>query len=126
AGEAPANGQEIPRISARFYALTGCEFPGEPKWLVVLLCCRCCQALFTHLFFPLFFILRSRFPSDALVFLKYLISAHMSRHCNRFEAAGIRYGSCHHPGLNLGSSRSHGLNQWGWRLPLALRPQVSN
>ena len=44
--------------------------------------------------------LRSRFPSDALVLLKYLIGAHMSRYCHRFEAARIRDGPCPHPGRN--------------------------
>jgi hypothetical protein len=79
-----------------------------------------------YAFFPLFFPLGAVFRSDALVLLKYLLGAHMSRRCNRFEAAKIRYGPCHHPGLNPRSSRSHGLNQLGWRLPLALRPHVSN
>ena len=38
----------------------------------------------------------------------------------------LRDRPCPHPGLNTRSSRSHGLNPWRWRLPLALRLQVSN
>src|SRR5215813_5577212 len=70
--------------------------------------------------------LRSRFLSDARVLLKYLMRTHMSRHHNHCEAAEIRDRPCPHPGLNTRSSRSHGLNPLRWRLPVALRPEVSN
>jgi hypothetical protein len=70
--------------------------------------------------------LRSRFLSDARVLLKYLMRTPMSRHHHHCEAAEIRDRPCHHPGLNTRSSRSHGLNQVRWRLPLALRLEVSN
>src|SRR5215470_13914301 len=68
----------------------------------------------------------SRFLSDARVLLKYLMRPHMSRHHNHCEAAEIRDRPCPHPGLNTRSSRSHSLNPLRWRLPLALRPEVSN
>ena len=70
--------------------------------------------------------LRSRFLSDARVLLKYLMRTPMSRHHNHCEAAEIRDRPCPHPGLHTRSSRSHGLNPLRWRLPLALRPEVSN
>src|SRR5919109_3806041 len=93
---------------------------------VVLLCCRYCQALFTPFFFPLFFTLRSRFLSAARVLLTYRRRTHMRRHHYHCEAAEIRNRPCPHPGLNTRSSRSHGLNPLRWRLPLALRLEVSN
>src|SRR5215470_5495327 len=68
----------------------------------------------------------SRFLSDARVLLKYLMRPHMSRHHNHCEAAEIRDRPCPHPRLNTRSSRSHGLNPLRWRLPLALKPEVSN
>src|SRR5215510_8676494 len=70
--------------------------------------------------------LRSRCLSDARVLLTYLMRTHRSRHYHHWEAAEIRDRPCHHPGLNTRSSRSHGLNPSRWRLPLALRPEVSN
>ena len=70
--------------------------------------------------------LRSRFLSDARVVLTYRRRTHMRRHHHHCEAAEIRDRPCHHPGLNTRSSRSHGLNPLRWRLPLALRPEVSN
>ena len=70
--------------------------------------------------------LRSRFLSDARVWLTYLMRTHRSRHHHHCEAAEIRDRPCHHPGLNTRSSRAHGLNQVRWRLPLALRLVVSN
>ncbi len=70
--------------------------------------------------------LRSRFLSDARVSLTYRRRTHMRRHHHHCEAAESRDRPCPHPGLNTRSSRSHGLNPLRWRLPLALRPQVSN
>ena len=70
--------------------------------------------------------LRSRFLSDARVLLTYRRRTHMRRHHHHCEAAEIRDRPCPHPGLNTRSSRSHGLNPLRWRLPLVLRPEVSN
>jgi hypothetical protein len=69
---------------------------------------------------------RSRFLSDARVLLTYLRRTHMRRHHHHGKAAEIRDRPCQYPGLNTRSSRSHGLNPLSWRLPLALRPEVSN
>ena len=70
--------------------------------------------------------LRSRFLADARVLLTYRRRTHMRRHHHHCEAAESRDRPCPHPGLHTRSSRSHGLNPWRWRLPLALRPEVSN
>src|SRR5262245_24623579 len=70
--------------------------------------------------------LRSRLLSDARVLLTYRRHTHMRRHHHHCEAAEVRDRLCPHPGLNTRSSRSHGLNPWRWRLPLALRPEVSH
>ena len=70
--------------------------------------------------------LRSCFLSDARVLLTYRRRTHMRRHHQHCAAAEIRDRPCPPPGLNTRSSRSHGLNPLRWRLPLALRPAVSN
>ena len=70
--------------------------------------------------------LRSYFLADARVLLTYRRRTQMRRHHHHCEAAEIRDRPCHHPGLNTRSSRSHSLNPLRWRLPLALRPEVSN
>jgi hypothetical protein len=70
--------------------------------------------------------LRSGFLSDARVLLTYRRRTHLRRHHHHCEAAESRDRPCPHPGLNTRSSRSHGLNPLSWRLPLALRPEVSN
>ena len=70
--------------------------------------------------------LRSRCLSDARVVLTYRRRTHMRRHHPHCEAAELRDRPCPHPGLNTRSARSHRLNPLRWRLPLALRPEVSN
>jgi hypothetical protein len=70
--------------------------------------------------------LRSRFLSDARVLRPYRRRPHMRRHHPHYEAAELRDRPCPHPGVHTRSSRSHGLNPLRWRLPLALRPEVSN
>jgi len=70
--------------------------------------------------------LRSRLLSDARVLRTYLRRTPMHRHHPHCAAAEISDRPCPHPGLNPRSSRSHGLNPLRWRLPLALRPEVSN
>jgi hypothetical protein len=70
--------------------------------------------------------LRSRFLSDARGLLTYRRRSHIRRHHHHCAAAEIRDRPCPSPGVNTRSSRSHGLNPWRWRLPLALRPEVSN
>ena len=70
--------------------------------------------------------LRSRFLSDARVLLTYRRRTHMRRHHHHCAAAESRDRPCPHPGLTTCSARSHGLNPWRWRLPLAVRPEVAN
>ena len=94
----PRSASMLPLLSSPFYAF----------------CLSCILAL------------RSCLLSDARVLLTYRRRTHMRRHHHHYEAAEIRDRPCPHPGVNTQSSRSHGLNPWRWRLPLALRPEGSN
>ena len=77
------------------------------KWKI-LLCCRYCQAPFTHFF------LRSLLPFKAYpignTFIAQMFTrAHMRIHCGLPGAAKVREDPYHHPGLNTRCFRSHGL-----------------
>jgi len=97
----------------------------NPCRTVVLLCCRYCQALFTPFSFLSSFF-EEPFSIGRTCIAHLSQGTHMRRHHYHCEAAEIRDRPCPHPGLNTRSSRSHGLNPLRWRLPLALRLEVSN
>jgi len=73
-----------------------------------LLCCRYCQAPFTH-FFLLSILPSKAYPIGNTFIAQMFISAHMSTNCGLPGAAKVRYDPCHHPGLNTRCFRSHGL-----------------
>ena len=73
-----------------------------------LLCCRYCQAPFTH-FFLLSLLPLKAYPIGNIFIAQMFTSAHMSIHCGLPGAAKVRYDPYHHPGLNTRCFRSQGL-----------------
>jgi hypothetical protein len=86
-----------------------------------LLCCRYCQAPFTHFFLLSILPLKAYLLGNTCI-AQMFTSAHMSMYGGLPGAAQVRYDPCHHPGFNTRCFRSHSPDHSGgflWRGDLA-------
>jgi hypothetical protein len=84
-----------------------------------LLCCRYCQAPFTHFFLSILPL--KAYPIGHAFIAQMLTSSDMSLYCGLPGSAKVRYDPCPHAGLNPRCFRSHGLVcaggfLWRWDL----------